>query len=477
MTLAPRRPLWAHRFLRPARHALPCALALTAGLWLASPAHAAVRPADFAVQRSLQPPPTRSAEVARFYLDAAVFAGADADFADLRLFDERDAETPFFIRRSIPVHSVTRRVALPVPAAVVAFREIPTNRIELTAQRAPKAPLASEIRFESSLRNFEKLVTVHGQAAGSTEWELLAAGEPIYDYTRFVDVRRDTVPIKAGPYVTYRIEIANITEHKDSPLVEIIRQTRGGDRETETTSFRREPFRLERVVFIESREETTTAPNEAETAEFALQPVSVTQDDTRRRTVVTFEPGRRPITAVTIVTDDANFSRQATLEGRGIGEDGTWRLLAEGRLTRVRAGRIRQDLLTLPLAETRCSSLRLIIDNQDNPPVVIPELRLREIRYEALFFPKTGRDYRLAQGARGLKAPEYDVAAVLMPVPSEAAGLWTLSDIGFSEPATVARAWWRPGGRTMLVAVLVIMAAVLAVIVARLARHIDAKAP
>jgi hypothetical protein len=454
-----------------------CALPILACLWLLSSAGAELKPGAFSVLRPVEPPPTRHAEVARFYLDAAVFADAGVEFANVRLFDDRDGETPFFIRRSIPVRSVIRHIAFPVPAEITAFREVPTNRIEITVSRKPDAPLASDIRFESSVKNFEKLVTVYGKTTDSGAWVLLASEEPIYDYTRFVDVRRDTVPLKAGPYVSYRIDIANITENKDSPLVELVRQTRGGDSETETTSFRREPFRMDRLVFIESREETTLAPHEPETAEFVVKSPAISQDAAHRRTEITFTPGNRPVTAVTLVTDDANFSRHATLEGRGSGDDRTWRLLADGRFTRVRAGRIRQDLLTLPLPESRCESMRLIIDNQDNPPVAVAELRLREIRYEALFFPKPDRTYRLAQGARGLAAPGYDVAAVLTPVPSEAAELWTLSNLGSSEPVTGARTGWRPSGRTVLVAVVVLMAAVLAVIVARLAQHVDADKP
>ncbi len=446
-------------------------------LWLALPAGAVLRPDAFSLQRPIQSAPTRHTEVARFYLDAAVFAQAGADFADVRLFDDRDMETPFFIRRSIPVHSITRRVAFTVPAEITAFHELPTNRVEIAVARKPDAPLASEIRFESTLKNFEKLVTVYGRKADSQAWDLLASGEPIYDYSRFVDLRRDAVPIKTGPYLAYRIEIANITERKDSPLVEIVRQTRGGDNETESTSFRREPFRLDRLVLAEWREDTTTAPNEPETAEFVLTSLTVEPDAARRQTVLTFTPGRRPVTALTLVTDDANFSRHATLEGVGMGDDRTWRPLAEGRFTRVRAGRIHQDLLTLNLPESRCAMMRLRIDNQDNPPVSVSGLRLRETRYEALFFPKAGREYRLAQGGRGLAAPEYDVAAVLMPVPSETAELWTLSDIGFTPPLSISRPWWRPSGRTALVAVVACMAAVLAVIVARLARHVDTKAP
>ena len=136
------------------------------------------------------------------------------------------------------------------PLPVTAFRELPGNRVELTVARDARAPQAAEIRLESGVRNFEKLVPVYGSTDGEA-WTPLAKDQAIYDYTRFVDMRKDSIPVTPGPYALYRIELGNIVERKDSPLVQIVRQTRGGNSETESSSFLREPFRIERILFIE----------------------------------------------------------------------------------------------------------------------------------------------------------------------------------------------------------------------------------
>ncbi len=457
----------------PGRGARCAAVVLALGIVGSAPAGTAAS-APFTLHRAVEPPAARNGEVARFLLDGGVWGLADERFANLRLFDDTGAETPFLIRRSVPVRLVTRPVLFPQPAPVTAFRELPGNRVEFTIERSPKAPQAVEIRIESGVRNFEKLVTVHGSTNGAS-WVPLIRDHPIYDYSRYIDVRNDRVPVPGGPYIRYRIEMGNIEERSDSPLVQIVRQTRGGDLETETTSFLREPFRIERVLLVGQREETVSDAAATETAAFEAAGLAVAADERRRRTVVSMDAGGRPVTELTVLTEDANFSRAVLLEGCGVDAPDTWRPLTRGRISRIRAGRVKADSLALSLPETRCTRLRLTIDNEDNPPIAIRGVRLLETRYEALFFPKAGRRYTLACGGRGLDAPRYDVAAVLAPVPSGSADLWTLSAAPSPGPAVPARSRFIPSSRTVLAAVLIVMATVLAVIVARLARHVDTR--
>lgn len=442
-----------------------CVLAAVVG---ARPAPA---PDSFASRRLLQPPPERHNEVGRFYLDAGVFALADERLANLRLFDDAGTETPFLTRPSIPVRLVTRRVIFNEAASVKTFKVLPDNRVELTLDRAPQDPQVAEIRIESSVRNFEKLVSAYGSTDGLT-WTLVAENEPIYDYSRFVDVRKDGIPVKPGDYTHYRLVLSNITERKDSPLVQLVRQTRGGDSETETTSFLREPFRMERVLLVAEREETRSEPAAVETARFAAQGWTVATNARDRTTVITLSPGGRPVTALTLQTDEENFSRAVQVDGRRVGSVESWQPLGAGRLTRIHAGRIRQEVLTLAIPESRCTELRLTIANNDNPPLAVKGVELCETRYEALFFPKAGRRYTLACGGQGFDLPQYDVSAVLAPVPSGAADLWTLEAgpagaVAGPKPACCS-------SRTALTIALVVMATVLAVVVARLARHVDA---
>lgn len=427
-------------------------------------------PADFARLRALTAPVESGHQVGRLPLDADVYAHTADGWADLRLFDERDVETPLLVRRAEPVRTTTRLIAFARPAPVTSFRDLGDNRVELTVERDPADPPVAEIRIESQVRDFEKLVTIHGATDGRT-WTTLVTDEPIYDYSRFVALRRDRIAVPPGPYTRFRIELSHITERKDSPLVQVARQTRGGDVEVETTAFLRQPFRIERVIFMERRAETRPDRSAPVWQTVAPDALEIAQDPQHRQTLVTLATGRRPVTRLTLETPDENFSRRARVEAWQAGPPAGWRPVGAGDLRVIRVGRIHDRALELEFPETRAERLRIVIANEDSPPVTIAGVTLREIAYEALFFPKAGRAYRLAYGAPDLAAPRYDIAAVLAGAPSADADQWTAA------PPTGAAAASRPRARiparTWLVTALVAMAALLLGIIVRLARRVN----
>jgi hypothetical protein len=429
-----------------------------------------ITPDAFKQFKTLQPPAGLSTEIGSFTLDAELFDALDAPPTNLRLFDATGKETPFLLRLKIPLRTVETLHPF-APAKIESFRTLESNRIEMIVARDPKHPQPGALQFESTVRNFEKLVTV----AGSTDrqsWTLLATNEPIYDYSRFVDVRRDRVPIASGNYLWYRIEVSNITENKDSPLVEIIRQTRGSQagNETEATSFRREPFRMDRIIFL--GRQTSVVSGEPATHEGDLTNWTATQNQPQQQTVLTFFTPREPLVAIVLKTEEANFSRGVTLEGRATEQD-AWQTLASGRITRIRAGIVQQDSMTLTLPrEYRGRHFRLTIQNQDNPPLTFAGLRTRYNTYEALFFPKSGATYQVYFGGKEIPAPQYDVATVLAAIPAGSGAQWTPGaaqpNPNFKKQRTTA-----VSGKTLLTAALILMIAILIPVIIKLSRKIS----
>ncbi|MEI7881284.1 MAG: DUF3999 family protein [bacterium] len=427
-------------------------------------------PDAFKLFKSLQPPAGLFAEIGSFTLDAELFDGLDVPPANLRLFDGAGQETPFLIRLKVPLRTIETLHPF-APARIESFRTLDNNRIEMLVERDPKHPQPAALQFESSVRNFEKLVTVSGSMDRQL-WTVLATNEPIYDYSRFVDVRRDRIPLTIGNYRWYRIEVSNITENKDSPLVEIIRQTRGSQiaNETEATSFRREPFRMDRITFLERH--TSVESGDPETREREISNWVVNQDQPKQQTILTFSTPREPLAAMVLITEEANFSRAVTLEGRAT-EQEAWQTLASGRITRIRAGMVQQDSMTLTLPrEYRGRYFRLTLQNQDNPPLIFAGLRARYNTYEGLFFPKAGASYRVYFGGTEIPAPRYDVATVLSGIPAGSGAPWTA---GAAQPNPEFKKQRAPlmSGKTMLTAALILMIAILGPIIIKLARKIS----
>jgi hypothetical protein len=443
-------------------------------VFAATLAQAALTPSSFPLSRPLIPPSTVRSEIGAFIPDSEVYDTLDASMANLRLFDASNRETPFLIRRRAPTRLIDRLVPFADPLAVQSLREQADNRLELVVTRDPKLPRPAALEFATNVRNFEKLVTVRGTLDGE-HWTELAREEPIYDYSRYADVRRYRIPLADGSATTYRIEISNITEKKDSPLVEMIRQTRGQkeSNEIEATSFRREPFRIERLMFLERRQVADSGA--VETDEVAIGKWSAVQDPVKQATVITFTARREPLCALLLVTDEANFSRRAVLEGRTDDPPETWQPVADDRLSRIRIGRVQEERLVLAFpAEARYHTYRLTLYNEDNPPLTVGGLLARRNLHEVLFFPKTGQSYRLCWGGTDVASPRYDIGAVLASVPAGSADLWSLGPTTRPSDAKVGRSWAFYSRKAMIVA-LVAMAGILMVVVIRLAGKVEMK--
>lgn len=441
----------------------------------ALPARAALAPTDFSFVRTLTPPAVLHSEIGGFVLDDSLFDALDDNFANLRLFDASDREIPFLLRRRIPSKTMEQLIPFPESLKIQSLQEKENNRIELNVTRDSRQPQPAALEFESNLRNFEKLVTVSGSLDGE-HWTVLAKGEPIYDYSRFADVRRDRVRFATGEYTSYRIELSNITEQRDSPLVEIIRQTRGSrvSNEFEATSFRKEPFRIDRLTFYESRQ--TLVAGDLETSSFMIQGMTVSQDEKRQNTVIHFSTSRQPLSAILLMTEDTNFSREITLEGETAASPKTWQRVAQNRMTRIHVGKVSEERLTLDLpAEARYRDYRLIIHNQDNLPLTVTGLSARQNLREVLFFPKPGQTYRVCWGGGGVMTPpRYDVDAVLAGVPAGSSDLWQLEST--QRMPGKGTGWsWQSYSRKALIGALVLMTGILLIVVARLVRKVDLK--
>ena len=66
----------------------------------------------------------------------------------------------------------------------------------------------------------------------------------------------------------------------------------------------------------------------------------------------------------------------------------------------------------MTFSEQRQSRYRIVIDNQDNPPLEIDAVSGIGHGYQLLFLPQAGNHYRLQYGVDKAAAPHYDTAAI-----------------------------------------------------------------
>jgi len=74
---------------------------------------------------------------------------------------------------------------------------------------------------------------------------------------------------------------------------------------------------------------------------------------------------------------------------------------------------VSREQTTIPFTEQRHTAYRIVINNQDNPPLPITGIRATGNEYALKFLPVKGAAYRVYYGSEHAAPPHYEVAPVL----------------------------------------------------------------
>jgi len=430
---------------------------------------------DFPWLKELEAPGQRSGELSAVSLDEEVFAGTDDAFSNLRLFDAGGSEIPFLRTAATRTRTVERTVEIPV--RILDFKILENNRSEVTVERTDEKrelPVA-ELVIRSPLRNFEKDVTVSG-SDDMNSWEEIAAGQAVFDYSRFLDLRNENVRLAPGRSKYLRISVSNLSEEKRAPLRRIVRETQAGAalRESETTTINTEDFRVDRIVALaRTADETVTGP---ETRSYGVSAFEVGTDPEKKETVVRFDVNRVPVTGVKLVIRGSQFSRAARLECSDDprGREG-WQALGRGRLVRIDLARTHVDSVSFSLPGVRCRHVRVTISNGDSPPLEVSGVEVTGEAQELLFFSRDGAKYMIAYGGNSGPMPQYDIAGVLGAPPYRPGSRYVAGNGKANPEFKEPRRHGTGGGRFLMMAGVAAMVACLVWAIASAARGIEKK--
>lgn len=368
----------------------------------------------FPLMKKLKASQHENRKIASFVLDEDILAAVDDNYSNLRIFDDKGSETPFLVRCEKQTKTVVREYR--VPMKTVALKPLPDNRIEVIVKKEDKEPnsLPEIIVLSTRVKNYEKQVTVYG-GYDRTSWEQIAKDKPIFDYTKYLDLRNNRVEIKPGPYEYYKIEISNMSVSQQSPLTRIVREMRGGDlfKEVEKTSFKKKDFRIEKIVFFEKKQ--SILRQEKVMRLYSVKDFIAANEPEKQETIVTFDTFRTPVRELKVLTEVPNFSRSLFIEGSDEDKDKKeWRSITSATINRINIGEFQQDRSTIKLGRPyRYKHYRVTIRNFDSPALDISGLEARGETHEVLFFCDPLREYRALYGMEDGEPPAYDIGAVL----------------------------------------------------------------
>ena len=374
--------------------------------------------AAFRFSRDVKPPPLKHEELLAITLDTEIFAATQDEFADVRLRDAEGKSVPFLLRKLQTTRARAARTTW--PAREPAARPLDDGGLEITLQidEDDKHPHPNGLSLVSPLKNFKQRVRVFTSADG-TEWEPAGEETVIFDYSRYMDVRSDSVSFPETKRRHFRIVIDDVTLEQESELLALTRRLQGAQEaeRTERVTVDRRPFRIERIDFW--REEHEERGIRDETEQYPVAAHRVEEDREKHRTIIHVDMQRQPLTSLKLETPDRNFSRHAVVEVEKVqGVKKTWQKVGEGTLSRVDFKNLKREELAISFPESRQTQYRIVVDNRDSPPLAVSGIKAEGTIYEAVYLAapdkhdSPDRHDRIVYGAIDAERATYDTAAI-----------------------------------------------------------------
>jgi len=375
----------------------------------------AAAPGDFQWRQPIvREDPTRE-EVLAVRLGNDLYAATRDDLADIRVFDGDGAEVPYVLERA--VRRRTRVESEVAPTEVLSLDDLADNVIEVVVRQTAPGPVPpTRLSVQTPLHDFDKRVTVWG-SRDREGWTALCEDQPVFDYRRFMDVRRTDVDFGPGDYTFYKVSIRNVAEVAASPFVELSRETRDNRTVSEfsRTILQRRDFRIDRMTFWRSVRRDN-APEE-QTVEYPVEGLTVMVNPAGQRSELLIRAARQPLCAVRILTGSRNFHRRVTVEAPSPEPGADWTPLGGGVISDLSFGAWTQSETEVPFGERRVGELRVFIHNGDSPPLSITGVQLIGKAHRLRFLAARNGVYRVCFGNGAAKLPRYDAGAVLARIP------------------------------------------------------------
>lgn len=347
-------------------------------------------------------------EIVRVPFDAAVYEHVSAVGHDVRIVNRADDEIPFLMRRQV---SNTTRVGRKF-WTVRNPQLQPTQDVGLVIHFKLDAqdPQPVGLRIITPLSDFEQTIQLF--AVNETGEVPLVVSGVLFDYTKYMNVRRTEINIPTTSAREFRLVISSPTADQQSTFLELTKELQSGleTNRQEAITIERRPFRIDRLeLFVEVEEVSATAPV---TVEYPLSIRETRQDLERKETQIQLTARKAPLERIEMVTNNKNFSRQAKVLAPDARDKFT-QVAGTAQLHRLAFRELQQEQLAISLtASTQYTKLKLVIENRDSPALEVTNVRGFGYVDEAVFFASPNEEYRLIYASGATSLPDYDTAAL-----------------------------------------------------------------
>ena len=296
---------------------------------------------------------------------------------------------------------------------IESFEEAGDGSIELTVVLTGELPPPARMEILTPLKDFEKSVNVSTSTDGIT-WSPLVSDGLIFDYERFLDFRRTSIDIPESKSRRFKVKISNATDQQRSLVKELSRTVSdsSGMTVSESELVETRVFRIDEIRFFTAAKKRDRNDRDAASELKILEQNSNPENKT---TEILVDGGDIPIHEIALTTADRNFRREVSVQVPDKSTSDGWRTIHRGRVYCYRVGDFHEEWLSVRFKEARSARYRIVIENQDSPPLTISAVTGRGDTYELLFLAGEGDQCSVFLGSpvESMTTPQFDTAAIV----------------------------------------------------------------
>jgi hypothetical protein len=328
--------------------------------------------------------------------DREVFTGSASGLIDIRIITGEDTEVPYKLEIG---KAESQRTSIRVGLRDKSY--VPGRYTTITAKLERKGIVHNEIEVETPSTDFGRTATVETSIDGVT-WTIVAE-KTVYDFT--VKERRFTTR-------DTRVRYPDSTAH----FVRVKIADEGGV-----------PLEIAGAAVFFVKETL------AREVPWPITLLGISHDTERLVTMVEVDLGEPGLPSYRLAVDvpEVNFFREVSLEVSANRE--RWSgILSQASIYAYNTPKFVGQNLSVTYPETTFRYLRLIIHDEDSPPLNIQDVKVWGFRHRLVFIANPEESYRLYYGNIDARQPSYDIERVFPYLVTEELPAATLGSQGMN---------------------------------------------
>jgi hypothetical protein len=342
-------------------------------------------------------------------LDSRIYAATGDGFPDLRLVDQNGAETPYLLQKAAETRAETKRISC--NSRLLALKK-KNKTIEIYLRLDKNEQNADGLTVVTPLADFEHRVQIFGSNDGKS-WSSLVEDAQIFDYSSYMPIANRDISLPANAYRQFKLVVEEAMHTREAELKELTRTLRGEEEMTrsERIDLHRIPLKIERIDSW--RNHTEVLPETDKRFEYPVAEYKITEGKKKQATLIDVTTLREPLTGFTLHTATDNFTRSAVVQipiRQGI--ETSMQVIGSALLESLHFRDIKREQTAVSFPEQRQKTYRIVLSNQDNPPLAVTGITGTGPGYNLIFLPSPGKTYRLHYGSEKAKRPVYDTGPI-----------------------------------------------------------------